>query len=325
MKHKWILFIILLTLTAINSTYPMLWEMQLRMDYTATVRVYLNSNLYTPIHTISSNVFQFNLDGQSGLPNLQPNTWYAFRVTSGAYDRYFTLNTGYSDATHNADFKIYYNSSRIAVREEADVYTRVITLGSTQIWVPPLSVNISGPNSLRFKTNGTYTANASGGAGGYIYYWETDRVTKPNYVYIGNNISTTVGMGYEDFHVRVTVTSGSQSQTVTKTIYYDDGLPKIVYDKEGLMRIPTSLRLYENYPNPFNPSTMVKYDLPEAGAVQIKVYDILGTEVAELVNEIKPAGYHEVEFNAGNLTSGIYFYRIQSGDFVDTKKMILMK
>ena len=83
--------------------------------------------------------------------------------------------------------------------------------------------------------------------------------------------------------------------------------------------------LYNNYPNPFNPSTKIKYSLPRQSHITLKVYDILGKEITSLVNEEKPSGNYQVQFNAANLPSGVYFYRIQSGDFIQTKKMILMK
>jgi len=83
--------------------------------------------------------------------------------------------------------------------------------------------------------------------------------------------------------------------------------------------------LEQNYPNPFNPSTVISYQLPVSSDVTLKVYDVLGNEVATLVNEEKPAGSYEVEFPAEGLTSGIYFYKFQAGSFVETKKMILMK
>lgn len=96
---------------------------------------------------------------------------------------------------------------------------------------------------------------------------------------------------------------------------------------------PTSFSLEQNYPNPFNPSTKIKYSIPSviaSGAKQsllvtLKVYDVLGNEVATLVNEEKPAGIYEVTFNASGLSSGVYFYSIRAGDFVETKKMILIR
>lgn len=83
--------------------------------------------------------------------------------------------------------------------------------------------------------------------------------------------------------------------------------------------------LKQNYPNPFNPSTTIKYEIPERCSVSIKVYDVLGNEVAMLVNEDKQAGAYEVEFDGSALTSGIYFYQLKAGEFVATKKMILLK
>jgi hypothetical protein len=86
-----------------------------------------------------------------------------------------------------------------------------------------------------------------------------------------------------------------------------------------------TFRLFNNYPNPFNPNTKIKYQLPKECKVQIKIYDLLGAEVQELLNENKEAGIYEVEFNAENLTSGIYIYRISAGNYFNTKKMILIK
>jgi hypothetical protein len=86
-----------------------------------------------------------------------------------------------------------------------------------------------------------------------------------------------------------------------------------------------SFQLWQNYPNPFNPSTKISWQSPVSGWQTLKVYDVLGNEVATLVNEEKPLGTYEVTWNATNLPSGVYFYRIQSGNFIDTKKMIILK
>ncbi len=83
--------------------------------------------------------------------------------------------------------------------------------------------------------------------------------------------------------------------------------------------------LSQNYPNPFNPSTIISYSIPKQSNVSLKVYDILGKEVAELVNTEKPAGSYEVDFNAENLSSGIYFYTLKTNNSVLTKKMMLIK
>lgn len=92
-----------------------------------------------------------------------------------------------------------------------------------------------------------------------------------------------------------------------------------------ISNVPSRFYLFQNYPNPFNPSTVINYSLSKDVFVVLKVYDILGREVASLVEEKQLIGNYNVEFDGSNLSSGIYFYRIQAGDFVETKKLILLK
>jgi hypothetical protein len=94
---------------------------------------------------------------------------------------------------------------------------------------------------------------------------------------------------------------------------------------EKINLIPTEYFLSQNYPNPFNPVTHLEFGISDLGFVSLKVYDILGREVKTLVNEIKPAGRFKVEFDGSNFASGVYFYRLETGDFVQTKRMVLIK
>jgi hypothetical protein len=89
--------------------------------------------------------------------------------------------------------------------------------------------------------------------------------------------------------------------------------------------LPKEYNLMQNYSNPFNPSTKIVFELPNTGYVELKVFDVMGNEVATLVNGEMIAGRHEITFNAKNLSSGMYFYRITAGNFTKTMKMILMK
>ena len=86
-----------------------------------------------------------------------------------------------------------------------------------------------------------------------------------------------------------------------------------------------SYGLSNNYPNPFNPSTKITYSIPERSNVSLKVFDLLGSLVAELANGEIEAGTYDINFNASQLSSGIYFYRLQAGNFIESKKMILLK
>ncbi|NLT51934.1 MAG: T9SS type A sorting domain-containing protein [Ignavibacteria bacterium] len=103
---------------------------------------------------------------------------------------------------------------------------------------------------------------------------------------------------------------------------------KFTYSKEITVDAasqPTEFALKQNYPNPFNPATKIEFSIPAESNVEIKVYNILGMEVATLLNEHKTAGTHNVEFNANALSSGIYFYKITSGNFSAIKKMTLLR
>ena len=99
----------------------------------------------------------------------------------------------------------------------------------------------------------------------------------------------------------------------------------VIVDENPIIQLPNDFSLNQNYPNPFNPSTVIQYAIGSRQFVSLKVYDVLGKEVATLVNEEKPTGNYEVNFNASSLSSGVYFYKLQAGSFWETKKMILIK
>ena len=110
-------------------------------------------------------------------------------------------------------------------------------------------------------------------------------------------------------------------------IYIDDvmiGGPNVAVTPVGT-NIPSKFTLEQNYPNPFNPNTNIKFSLPKATNVQLVIYNSMGQEVKSLVNEFKNAGSYSVDFNASSLASGTYFYKLITGDFVETKKMTLIK
>jgi glycosidase len=110
-----------------------------------------------------------------------------------------------------------------------------------------------------------------------------------------------------------------------KVFYYGLDTVAVGVDDLAELDLPFEYKLFQNYPNPFNPSTKIKFQIKETGIVTLKVYDILGAEVVTLINEVKNPGIHEVNFNAANFSSGVYFYTLTTGNFSQTKKLLLMK
>ncbi|HCY76177.1 MAG TPA: hypothetical protein DHV28_09675 [Ignavibacteriales bacterium] len=161
------------------------------------------------------------------------------------------------------------------------------------------------------------------------------------------NLTETDNMNEDGCHLAPFMATTSTATTTTDWIFsmfwYEAGNttpiisqtnPSVVYVAAVPTRVVTgvedgtvvnSFNLEQNYPNPFNPSTSIKYSVAERSNVSIKVYDMLGKEVANLVNTVKEAGSHEVTFNASSLASGMYVYTITAGNFTSSKKMMLMK
>jgi hypothetical protein len=142
---------------------------------------------------------------------------------------------------------------------------------------------------------------------------------------------------------KVGFVNGNGNSNSPKTYSFSDNNPsggsKFLYrlkqiDNDGqfeysdaveVMLIPMEYTLYQNYPNPFNPSTKIKFALPEAGKVVLKIYDMTGAEVAELVNTDYEAGYYDIDLNLSNLSSGVYLYRLQSKGFSQVKKLVILR
>ena len=146
-------------------------------------------------------------------------------------------------------------------------------------------------------------------------YFELEGLSNGNYTVMATKVeyqSETKSMVFN--------TSNGMQSSVNFT------LNKLITDVEEKEDItPTKFELSQNYPNPFNPSTIISYSVPTSGYVSLKVYDILGNEVSELVSENKSPGNYSVEFNADDLSSGIYFYSLQSRNFNQVRKMMLIK
>ena len=133
-------------------------------------------------------------------------------------------------------------------------------------------------------------------------------------VFLGDS-SSNIPIGSDTLYI---FTTKGLSRYDTLRVY---DLPAGVNDKN----IPFTYSLSQNFPNPFNPTTTIRYQLPESGKVSLIIYDILGREVKTLVNEFKINGKYEVSFNASSLASGVYLYRLIVNYYVDVKKMLMIK
>ena len=136
--------------------------------------------------------------------------------------------------------------------------------------------------------------------------------------YIGNDYKT-ITLSFPIYYM-----NKDQSKSLLEYILtnkFDEVMPV----DDQISQIPTEYELYQNFPNPFNPSTTIKYSIPEDGFVKLAVYNMLGEEVAKLVSKVQKTGNYEVNFNASGLSSGVYVYRIEAANFTSSKKLMLMK
>ena len=188
------------------------------------------------------------------------------------------------------------------------------------------------PESISFKADSSFTLNMWD----YVSDVETEN---SDLIYQFVLSSDSLYAAYNNTNgecVLTSHTSFSGEVALTITVKDDsnatvEAIINIVVDKAtGISDwlnngIPNEYSIKQNYPNPFNPTTVIRYAIPEAGNVRLAIYNLLGEEVAQLVNEVKSAGFYEVNFNATNFSSGIYIYRIEANNFTETKKMVLLR
>ena len=134
-------------------------------------------------------------------------------------------------------------------------------------------------------------------------------------------IAYVMGRG-TDFFNSITVARENVQRAIQE---YENNFTSMTYSPPPPVNPVTDYKLYHNYPNPFNPTTTIRFELPQDGIVTIKVYDILGQEVATILNEFKKADRYEIKFNAKGLASGVYIYRMKVNDFIESKKMVVLK
>lgn len=134
---------------------------------------------------------------------------------------------------------------------------------------------------------------------------------------------TAPAVGTGDVKLYVAGLQGSKNGPNTNLVLTSTEQVSGIHGNNGNM--PKQINLFQNYPNPFNPTTNIKFDISKSGFTILKVYDLLGKEIQTLVHQDLKTGSYAVDFDASKLTSGVYFYRLEAGDYVETRKMVLMK
>ena len=204
--------------------------------------------------------------------------------------------------------------------------------------IPAMDVSVFNLTKVINVVYDTVTGDSVDSQLNYPFYWSSTS----NPLEGGNKVAWFLSSGYNvdmngydlhgagsiAFHGKSEKDSGIEDSVpiMVRLVRDADGNATSVRDNEmGNLKIPTEYELQQNYPNPFNPSTQIKVSIPETGNYTLKVYNILGQEVATLLNSKINAGNYTFKFDASNLTSGIYFYTFRGNNVVKTKKMILMK
>ena len=257
--------------------------------------------------------------GSAGRPDQNEYNWSLSNLKSGW--NYIKLDFAKAGISGDAPDLKNINWLRLYRFKSADVTTRIDALKFSGINESPIAD--AGPDQTlsdddgngveSVKLNGSGSSDPDGSIVGYS--WKNDGSE------IATGASPTVNLSAGTHTITLTVTDNggaTAEDQVTITIESTAGV-----DDEN--QIPTKYALRQNHPNPFNPTTTIRYSIPQLGHVQLKVYDILGKEVATLVNEDKPVGHHRVEFDASDLMSGVYYYRLRCNGFVETKKLVLLR
>ena len=278
-----------------------------------------------------------NLISEPGPPDprlvhyyFENNTWYGpleiSNESTNSLTNYcisFSSNDIYANWTYwplNNLYKSHYDSAPLAPE---DYVLSIHQVGNNKY--PKLTWSLNNEPDVRNKTSNAYKIERrtrNSGLGAWSVWSNIANLGGTVSTYIDYSINT-AGGGDKEAEYRITAIDIGNNQSPQQSVV-------IIYGMGGLDKISSidnviEYELNQNYPNPFNPSTKISYSIKEDGFVTLKVYDILGVEIATLVNEPKTAGSYEAEFNAAQLPSGMYIYKLQSGAFTDVKKMMLTK
>ena len=287
---------------------------------------------------LTSRVYEADSDslGQFEIPNLLPGTYRILAIPLGGY-----VPTFYSAVMPSRSWA---QSTPVGVNGISSDGLQLITKPIPQsargyAGITGIVAGNSGGSNSRLNKLSSSAVSAAVVPGAIVY--ATDLVSGDVLGYgitdISGNYSIS-GLAPGSYNVTADAVGLSTSSTQSASTSYDsNGNPVVgsvsfslnsvtsVQQQPQSTAIPKSFVLNQNYPNPFNPSTTISFSVPQGSKVSLKIYNILGQEVANLVDDYRQAGEYSVQFNASKLASGVYFYRLQANDFAQTKKLLLLK
>lgn len=279
----------------------------------------------------------------TNLPQIGPLATVGQNVYAGNWGDWTHSNDGLYRSTDNGE-------NWIQINDTLDNISSLTASGTYIIagrYVPPIPITdtvLPPPGGIFLSTDNGQTWSAFGS--GLPKYPQVHSLSTQ-----GNNIFVGLSVAYGNYSAQIysakidgkswtTIGDGLPFSPI-QSIYVNDSSIFIGTIDDGIWRMPLSgitdveqpdntilpntFRLEQNYPNPFNPATEIEYTLPIESKVKLEIFDVLGRKITTLVNKFQKAGNYTVTFNAGSLASGIYFYRINAGNFVDTKKLVLIK
>jgi photosystem II stability/assembly factor-like uncharacterized protein len=285
------------------------------------------------ITTNGGNNWVLKLTGVVGVSSAQnslmliDDNFFGFGLKNGAARVRMTTNSGGIWSTKNINLSGTYTSG-FTFKDD-----KLIGISSTSLSMPNISRTTDGGNTW------TVIDIGAGLSGNTVIKW----VPSTNVVYIigangavkrsiNNGLTWTsmetanvTGLNHFDFNKVNNIICGYAVSSNGSVIKLADSVLILTNAGSNSIEVPSEYKLHQNYPNPFNPVTKINFDLPGKSNVKLTVYDIAGKEIAILINESFNAGTHEYTFNAGKFSSGVYLYKIETGNFSDTKRMVLIK
>ncbi len=239
-----------------------------------------------------------------------------------SYDALYSLNYGakFSDALTailESDEETYYPNHASAIRfafNNRGIYESVTA------W-------ISGPDFMQFKEQGTWQVHPSGGNSSFTYQWQYRPAYSSTWTNVGSSQSYSRTMGLDDFELKCTVTSiyGLSATDFFYVYNAGSGGPPQKRPAVPVVQKKLKFQLVQNYPNPFNPTTNISYSIDSDQLVELSVYNVIGKKVKTLVNETQSIGQYNVLFNATDLPSGVYYFKLTAGNNIDIKKGIYVR